>query len=192
MLSSGTWHCVDLGLTNVLEERMASIFMVEKSVSVEPAWAGGCRLLLQSQSYFMTGGLSPISLSWHHAPSDSWHSNFTFQLNTCGYSPYATSFLTRGWVCRSQLLLGLASTVILRSESRETHYHILLSQIRDSPNLDDQVHIFISPLNRWAGYIPRHWVPFLLPPTTHRATVEVYDPRFHMGMIEFFSATDST
>jgi hypothetical protein len=27
-------------------------------------------------------------------------SNFKFQLNTCGYSPYVTPSLTRGWVCR--------------------------------------------------------------------------------------------
>jgi hypothetical protein len=55
-----------------------------------------------------------------------------FQLNTCGYSPYVTSSLTRWWVCRLQLLLVLVSTVILWSESRRTHGHILLSQIRDS------------------------------------------------------------
>jgi hypothetical protein len=55
--------------------------------------------------------------------------NFIFQLNTCGYSPYVTSSLTRGWVCRLQLLLVLASAVILRSESRGTHNHILLFQI---------------------------------------------------------------
>jgi hypothetical protein len=58
---------------------------------------------------------------------------FILQLNTCGYSPYVTSSLMRGWVCRLQLLLGLASAVILRSESRGTHDHILLSQIRDFP-----------------------------------------------------------
>jgi hypothetical protein len=39
----------------------------------------------------------------------------------------------RGWVCRLQLLLVLASLVILRSECRGTHDYILLSQIRDSP-----------------------------------------------------------
>jgi hypothetical protein len=50
-----------------------------------------------------------------------------FQLNTCDYSPYVTSFLTRGWVCRLQLLLVLASTVIRGSESRWTQGHILLS-----------------------------------------------------------------
>jgi hypothetical protein len=30
-----------------------------------------------------------------------------FQLNTCGHSAYVTSSLTRGWVCRLQLLLAL-------------------------------------------------------------------------------------
>jgi hypothetical protein len=45
--------------------------------------------------------------------------NFIFQLNTYSYNPYVTS-----WVCRLQLLLVLASAVILRSESRATHDHI--------------------------------------------------------------------
>jgi hypothetical protein len=39
--------------------------------------------------------------------------------------------LTRGRVCRLQLLLALASAVILGSESRVIRDHILLSQIRD-------------------------------------------------------------
>jgi hypothetical protein len=57
--------------------------------------------------------------------------------------------LTRGRVCRAQLLLVLASAVIIRSESLGTRDHILLSQIRD----------------------------FLLsPPTTRRATMEVFGP----------------
>jgi hypothetical protein len=41
--------------------------------------------------------------------------------------------VTRGWVCRLQLLLTLTSAVILRSESHGTCDHILLSQIRDFP-----------------------------------------------------------
>jgi hypothetical protein len=56
-------------------------------------------------------------------------SNFIFQLNTCGYSLYVTSSLTRRWICPLELLLVLASAVILRSESRGTQDHILLSQI---------------------------------------------------------------
>jgi hypothetical protein len=84
-------------------------------------------------------------------------SNFIFQLNTCGYTcnPYITSSVTRGWVCRLQLLLGLASAVILRSESRGTHDHILLSHIRDSPNLEGQVPVFISPRNRVTQLYPQ-------------------------------------
>jgi hypothetical protein len=46
------------------------------------------------------------------------------------------------------LLLVLASAVILGFESRETHDNILLSQIRDSPNLEGQVPVFISPRSR--------------------------------------------
>jgi hypothetical protein len=38
----------------------------------------------------------------------------------------------RRWVCRLQLLLALASAVILRSEFHGTRDHILLSQIRNS------------------------------------------------------------
>jgi hypothetical protein len=41
--------------------------------------------------------------------------------------------LTRGRVCRLQLLLVLASAVIIGSESLGTRNHILLSQIRDFP-----------------------------------------------------------
>jgi hypothetical protein len=39
----------------------------------------------------------------------------------------------RGWVCRLQLLLALASAIIFMSDSRGTRDHILLSQIRDFP-----------------------------------------------------------
>jgi hypothetical protein len=67
----------------------------------------------ESQSYFTTGGLTPVSSSWRQAPWDPWP--VFFQLNTCGYSPYVTSSLTRGWFCHLHLLLVLASVVILRS-----------------------------------------------------------------------------
>jgi hypothetical protein len=50
----------------------------------------------QSQSYFMTGSLPPISSSWRQAPWDQ--QPVFFSLNPCGHSPYVTSYLTRGWV----------------------------------------------------------------------------------------------
>jgi hypothetical protein len=65
------------------------------------------------------------------------------------------SSMTRGWVCRLQLLLGLASAVILGSKSRGTRDHILLSQIRDSPKLEGQVPVFVSPINMVAQLYPQ-------------------------------------
>jgi hypothetical protein len=53
------------------------------------------------------------------------------------------------------ILLILASAVILGSESRGTHDHILLSLIRDSPNLEGQVPVFISSRNRVARLYPQ-------------------------------------
>jgi hypothetical protein len=70
-----------------------------------------------------------------------------FQPNPCRYIPYVTSSLTRELVCRLQLLLALASAVILMSESRGSHDRILLSQIRDALNLEGRDPVFISPRN---------------------------------------------
>jgi hypothetical protein len=76
-------------------------------------------------------------------------------MNTRGHSPYITSSLTRGWVCRLKLLLVLASAVILGFESRGTRNHILLSQIRDSSNLEGQVPVFVSLRNRVTRLYPQ-------------------------------------
>jgi hypothetical protein len=78
-----------------------------------------------------------------------------FQLNTSRHSPYVTSSLMRVWVCRLQLLLALASAVILGAESRGIHNHILLSHIRDFLNLEGQVPVFISARNRMAQLYPQ-------------------------------------
>jgi hypothetical protein len=58
---------------------------------------------------------------------------FAIQLRVCWCGALC---LMRERVCRLQLMLVLASAVILRPESRGTRDHILLSQIRDSPNLE--------------------------------------------------------
>jgi hypothetical protein len=73
-------------------------------------------------------------------------SNFIFQLNVCGYSPCVTCSLTREWVYRLQLLLALASAIIIGSESHETHDHIKSLKF-ETPNLEGQVPIFMSPGN---------------------------------------------
>jgi hypothetical protein len=82
------------------------------------------------------------------------HNQFFFKLSTCFHSPYVTSSLTREWVYSLQLLLDLASTVILRSDSRGTRDHNLLSQIRDSTNLEGQMPVFKSPQEQGGVVMP--------------------------------------
>jgi hypothetical protein len=98
-----------------------------------------------------------------------------FQLNACFHCPYVTSSLTRGWICRLQLMLPLASAVVIRSESRGTRDHIILSQIRDSPTWRARSPYLYTPRTGLPRYTPRHRVPFSSPPTTRRVTVEVFD-----------------
>jgi hypothetical protein len=107
-----------------------------------------------------------------------------FQLNTCGYSPYVTSSLPRGWVCRLHLLMVLASSVILRSESRGTHDHILLSQIRDSPNLEGTVPVFISPINRVAQLYPQALGSLFVASYDSQGYSASMRPLLHMDRIE--------
>jgi hypothetical protein len=73
----------------------------------------------------------PLCLGIKH-PSEAYDQIFITvrQLRVCWCGVLS---LMRGWVCHLQLLLALASTVILRCESRGTRDHILLSQIRDFP-----------------------------------------------------------
>jgi hypothetical protein len=115
-------------------------------------------------------------------------SSFIFQLNSYSYSPYVTSCLTRGWVCHLQLLLVLASAVILRSETRGTHDHLLLSQIRDSPNLEGQFPVFISPRNRVARLYPQALDSLCVASYDSQGYGGGTRPRPHTGLNPFFSA----
>jgi hypothetical protein len=74
---------------------------------------------------------SPVCLGAKH-PSGAYDQIFIidWQLRVCWFGAPS---LTRGRVCRLQLLLALASVVIFGSESGRTRGHILLSQIRDFP-----------------------------------------------------------
>jgi hypothetical protein len=58
------WRRVDLVWTDSSEERIASIFRVEKTASEEPAWAGGCgrripedSILQLSFNFLMSGNI---------------------------------------------------------------------------------------------------------------------------------------
>jgi hypothetical protein len=77
----------------------------------------------------MTAGLLPITSSCDK-PLETHDQHFFFHLKTLEVIVLMQHPLMRGWVCHLQLLLVLASTVILRSESHSSHDHILLSDSR--------------------------------------------------------------
>jgi hypothetical protein len=95
----------------------------------------------------------PVCLGVKH-PSGAYDQNFITvrQLRVCCCGELS---LMREQVSHLQLLLVLASAFILGSETRGTRDNILLPQIRDSPNLEGQVPIFISPRNRVAQLYPQ-------------------------------------
>jgi hypothetical protein len=68
--------------------------------------------------------------------------------------------LTIGRVCCLQLLLAIASAVILESKSHGTHDRVLVSQIRDSINLEARPPYLHPPGTWYPSYNPRHWVLF--------------------------------
>jgi hypothetical protein len=90
----------------------------------------------------------PVCSSVRH-PSGT-HDKIFITVRLLRVSWYGAPSMTRGRVCSLQLLMSLASTVILGYESRGAHDRILLSKIWDSPNLEGQVPVFISPRNRVA------------------------------------------
>jgi hypothetical protein len=68
--------------------------------------------------------------------------------------------LMKGQISRLQLLLALASLIILRPESPESRDNSLLIQIRDSPAWKAMSPCLYPPETRWPSYTPRHWDPF--------------------------------
>jgi hypothetical protein len=105
--------------------------------------------------------------------------------------------LTRERVCRLQFLLVLARAVILGSKSSGSHDHILLSQTRDSPNLEGQVPVFIFSRNRMAGprwkysnpppsgkFFQRRTFPFLwVPELSPASATATFDCLTHSGLL---------
>jgi hypothetical protein len=78
-------------------------------------------------------------------------------------------------------MLILASAVILRSESRGTHDHILLSQIRGSPNLGGQVPLLISPRNRVSRLRSQVLGSLFVASYNSQGYGGGFDPRLHTG-----------
>jgi hypothetical protein len=88
-----------------------------------------------------------VSKSWCRAPSGA-HDQILLLFDSYGLVFCGAPSLTRGLVSLLSMLLTLASAIFLGSESLGIYDHILLSDLR---------------------------LPFSLPPTTGRVTVEVFD-----------------
>jgi hypothetical protein len=107
----------------------------------------------QSQSYVTTDGQS-ASLSWFQAPISGPRPNFYYCHTVAGLLMWGAVSDERTDLSFT-IAAGPRHTVLLWFESRGTHDCNLLSQIRDSPNLEGQVHIFTSPRNRVAQLYPQ-------------------------------------
>jgi hypothetical protein len=137
-----------------------------------------CSLCIQTSDLWVTLRLAAYrqSVRPDDKPLETHDQNFYFITEHCGYSPYVTSFLTRGWVCPLQLLLVLARTVIFRSESQRTHGHILLFQTGDSPTWRPRFPYLYPQEQGDPVILPGTGFPFRRLLRTFRATVEVFDP----------------
>jgi hypothetical protein len=103
-------------------------------------------------------------------------SNFILLLNTCGYSPYVTSSLTSGWVCRLQLLMALPAQSLSGPSPAGLMTTFYCLRLEPLPAWRARSPYLYLPGTGWPGYTHRHWVPFPLPLTTHWAMVEKFEP----------------
>jgi hypothetical protein len=131
-------------------------------------------ILLQAsrvESYVTTDGRS-ASLSWNKASiwglrPDFYYCQTVADLLIWGAFPDE----------RTGLSFTTAAEPRQRSHSRGTRDHILLSQIRDSPNLKGQVPVFISPRNRVAQLYPQALGSIFVASYDLRFTVSVINRR---------------
>jgi hypothetical protein len=59
--------------------------------------------------------------------------------------------------------------------------HVTVSHSKPPPTWRTRSPYSYPPGTGWLSYIPRHWVPFSLPPTTRPATVAAFDPTSTRG-----------
>jgi hypothetical protein len=122
----------------------------------------------QSQSHFTTGGLPPICSSWRQAPWDL-RPDFSFQINTCGHSPYVTSSLER--MCLS-FTIAAGPRQRIHSQVRvpqESWPHFTVS--------DSRLHCRMTELTSRRPIIDHHLKRFLCYSVSSVATV-TYLPNF--------------
>jgi hypothetical protein len=128
----------------------------------------------QSQSYVMTDG-QLASLSCSQAPSGAQDWSFVTVRELRVYWCGAPSVM-RGQVCHLQLVLALTSAVFLGFKSCRTHDQFYCLRFVTPPIFRAKFPYLYPPETGWPSYVPRHWVPFWLPPRTSKAMVEIFEP----------------
>jgi hypothetical protein len=94
------------------------------------------------------------------------------QLQVCWYVAHS---LLRGLVCHLQLLLALASAVILGSERHGTHTIFYCLRFETPTTWRTRSTYSCPPGIGRPTCTPRHWIPFFSPPITCRATVDAFE-----------------
>jgi hypothetical protein len=96
------------------------------------------------------------------------------------------------WCTFSEERMGLSFTISAgprqRSHSGVKSPAALMAifcclRFETSPTWRARFPYLYPPGTGWLSYTPRHRVPFLLPPTTRRVTVVVYEPAFTHGWL---------
>jgi hypothetical protein len=127
-----------------------------------------------SQSYVTTDCQS-TSLSWNKAPIWAYDEIFitVTQLRLCWCGALS---VTRGRVCRLQLLLALLGPSLA---GLVTMFYCLTFET--PPTWGVKSPYLYPPGTGWPSYTPTHCFPFSSPPTTRRSTVEVLEPASTWG-----------
>jgi hypothetical protein len=127
----------------------------------------------QSQSYIMTDGKS-ASLSWCQAPSGAQDQILLLSV---------TGLLMWGTLSNERMSVSftIAAGSCQRSHSgvrvpRGSYPYFTISGSRLPQPEGSGPSIYISQGMGWTSHTPKHWVPYLSPPTTRRAMVEVFEP----------------
>jgi hypothetical protein len=124
-------------------------------------------------------------------PLETHDQTFFFQLNSCVNRPYVTSSLTRGRVCRLQLLPASPAQSFSCPESREAHDHFPLFQLRDSPNQDTTgPQIYMHPRNRMARLYPQALGSLFVSSWDSQGYGRDIRPRHHSGFLLLSAARD--
>jgi hypothetical protein len=134
---------------------------------------------IRSQSYVKTDGQS-ASLSWCQAPIWGPRPDFYYCQTFAG-------LLMRGTL--SDEMTGLSFTIAAGprqqsfSDASTTGLMTMFCCLRfeTTPTWRARSPYLYSSGTGWPGYITGCWVPFSLPPTTRRATVEVLEPASTRG-----------